>query len=118
MPVTQTRLSLVKGSAGVIAKRGTSKQAAASEKASIPLVAQPPDLDFASGHARMGFFSFHRYASPLFLALFFTALGHSDPIPVRHPQGSQHGWVSLTTLESKRLAVGDVTQVPRGSDHL
>jgi len=63
----------------------------------------------------MGFFSFHRYASPLFLALFFTALGHSDPIPVRHPQGSQHGWVSLTTLEGKRLAVGDVTQVIHGA---
>ena len=34
----------------------------------------------------------------------------ADPIPVRYPQGSAHGFVVLKTLEGKRIATGDVTQ--------
>jgi hypothetical protein len=39
---------------------------------------------------------------------------HADPIPVRHPQGSAHGFVVLKTLEGKRLATGDMTQIVHG----
>src|SRR3954447_1352309 len=35
---------------------------------------------------------------------------HADPVPVRHPQGSAHGFVVLKSLESQRLATGDMTQ--------
>ncbi len=34
-----------------------------------------------------------------------------DPIPVRHPQGSSHGFLALRTLEGIRIATGDATQI-------
>jgi len=54
------------------------------------------------------------------LLLTATLLGaklHADPIPVRHPQGSAHGFVVLKTLEGKRLATGDMAQIVHG-DHV
>lgn len=51
------------------------------------------------------------------LLVFVAALAgslYADPIPVRHLQGSGHGFVSLTTLEGKRIAVGDLTQQVHG----
>jgi hypothetical protein len=33
-----------------------------------------------------------------------------DPVRVRHPQGWAHGFVDVTTLEGKRIAVGDLLQ--------
>jgi hypothetical protein len=42
------------------------------------------------------------------------AVLHGDPIPVRHPEGSAHGFLALTTLEGKRIATGDVTQIVHG----
>jgi hypothetical protein len=39
---------------------------------------------------------------------------YADPVPVRHPQGSAHGFVVLKTLEGKRLATGDMTQIVQG----
>jgi hypothetical protein len=38
----------------------------------------------------------------------------ADPIPVRHSQGTIHGFLVLKTLEGKTLAVGDLVQVGNG----
>lgn len=38
----------------------------------------------------------------------------ADPVAVRFPQGSAHGFVEIRTLDGKRLAVGDMTQNVRG----
>ncbi len=38
----------------------------------------------------------------------------ADPVRVRFPQGSAHGFVELRTLDGKRLAVGDMIQNVRG----
>jgi hypothetical protein len=38
----------------------------------------------------------------------------SEPIPVRHPQGSAHGFLVLKTMEGIPIATGDVTQIIRG----
>lgn len=42
---------------------------------------------------------------------------YADPVPVRHPQGSAHGFLALKTLEGTRIATGDVTQLVHG-DHV
>jgi hypothetical protein len=39
---------------------------------------------------------------------------HAAPIPVRHPQGSQHGFLALRTQKGVRIATGDVTQDVHG----
>jgi hypothetical protein len=39
---------------------------------------------------------------------------HAAPIPVRYPQGSQHGFLALRTQEGRRIATGDVTQDVHG----
>jgi hypothetical protein len=39
---------------------------------------------------------------------------HSEPIPVRHPQGSAHGFLVLKTIEGVPIATGDVTQTIQG----
>lgn len=68
----------------------------------------------------MGAARFFMYSSSPRLSVFFLAaalLGvnlHADPVPVRHPQGSAHGFVVLKTLEGKRLATGDMTQIVQG----
>jgi hypothetical protein len=36
---------------------------------------------------------------------------HPEPIPVRHPQGSAHGFLVLKTIEGTPIAIGDVTQI-------
>src|SRR3954466_3928999 len=54
-----------------------------------------------------------RFSSLLTVALLGVSL-HADPVPVRHPQGSAHGFVVLKTLEGKRLATGDMTQIVHG----
>jgi hypothetical protein len=38
----------------------------------------------------------------------------ADPVPVRHPQGSSHGFLVVKTLEGTRLATGDATQIVQG----
>ena len=38
----------------------------------------------------------------------------ADPVPVRHVQGSEHGFVVLKTLQGARIATGDMTQVVHG----
>jgi hypothetical protein len=39
---------------------------------------------------------------------------HAEPIPVRHPQGSAHGFLVLKTVEGVPIATGDVTQMVHG----
>jgi hypothetical protein len=39
---------------------------------------------------------------------------HPEPIPVRHPQGSAHGFLVLKTIEGVPLATGDATQIIHG----
>lgn len=39
---------------------------------------------------------------------------HADPVPVRHPQGSAHGFLALKTMDGTRIATGDATQVVHG----
>jgi hypothetical protein len=39
---------------------------------------------------------------------------HGELIPVRHPQGSAHGFLVLKTIEGTPIATGDVTQVIHG----
>jgi hypothetical protein len=43
-----------------------------------------------------------------------TATLHGEPIPVRHPQGSAHGFLVLKTIEGIPIATGDVTQSIHG----
>jgi len=47
--------------------------------------------------------------------LFFSAALHGDPVAVRHPQGSAHGFVVLKTLTGNRIATGDMTQIVHGN---
>jgi len=44
----------------------------------------------------------------------FCATLCAEPIPVRYPQGSEHGFLALKTMEGVRIAIGDVTQSVRG----
>jgi hypothetical protein len=39
---------------------------------------------------------------------------HSEPIPVRHPQGSAHGFLVLKTMAGEPIATGDATQIIHG----
>jgi len=38
----------------------------------------------------------------------------ADPVPVRHPQGSSHGFLALRTADGTRIATGDATQIVHG----
>jgi hypothetical protein len=51
------------------------------------------------------------------LSAAFTATLHGEPIPVRHPQGSAHGFVALKTVDGITIATGDATQVTH-ADHV
>jgi hypothetical protein len=51
---------------------------------------------------------------PFLAALLLSANLLADPVPVRHPQGSAHGFVALKTLEGRRIAIGDMTQIVDG----
>jgi hypothetical protein len=48
------------------------------------------------------------------LCIAITAAVHGELIPVRHPQGSAHGFLALKTLDGITIATGDVTQVTHG----
>lgn len=57
----------------------------------------------------------HRHAVlPIILAAFIQP-AHGEPIKVRYPQGSAHGFVEVTTPDGKRIAVGDLLQRVRDS---
>ena len=38
----------------------------------------------------------------------------AEPVPVRHPQGSAHGFLAVKTVEGTRIATGDATQIVHG----
>jgi hypothetical protein len=38
----------------------------------------------------------------------------AEPVPVRHPQGSSHGFLAVKTVEGTRIATGDATQIVHG----
>src|SRR4051812_24059644 len=50
----------------------------------------------------------------LLVTVLLKADVQAEPIKVRHPQGSAHGFVVLKTLEGTRIATGDITQVVHG----
>ena len=50
----------------------------------------------------------------LFAAAFPGLILNAEPVPVRYPQGSGHAFLALKTLEGKRIATGDVTQMVNG----
>ena len=54
------------------------------------------------------------FDSLLFMGTLPGVFIHAASIPVRYPQGSQHGFLALRTLDGKRIATGDVTQVVHG----
>ena len=54
-------------------------------------------------------------------ALLQPSLVTAEQVPVRHTEGLMHGFLALRTLDGKRLADGDLTQVAKGdrvSSHL
>ena len=51
---------------------------------------------------------------PLLIAALANGNLNADPVPVRHPQGSAHGFLALKTLDGKAIAIGDATQVVDG----
>lgn len=64
---------------------------------------------------------FFRYDSrPCFAGLLLLAGAvlaanvEAEPVPVRHPQGSAHGFIVLKNSDGKRLAIGDATQTVAG----
>jgi hypothetical protein len=48
-----------------------------------------------------------RLVSALFIA---TTIAGADPVRVRYPEGSVHGYLALRSLDGKLLAAGDLTQ--------
>ena len=38
----------------------------------------------------------------------------AEPVPVRHLQGSSHGFLAVKTVEGTRIATGDATQIVQG----
>jgi hypothetical protein len=56
-----------------------------------------------------------RHTGSVILGILLTVrLAQGEPIAVRHPQGSAHGFLALKTLDGVRIATGDVTQLVRG----
>jgi hypothetical protein len=52
----------------------------------------------------------------MWVALAALAPGaQAEQIKVRHPQGSAHGFVEVTTLDGTRIGIGDLLQRARGS---
>ena len=54
------------------------------------------------------------FYSLMLMASLHGLLTHATSIPVRYPQGSQHGFLALRTQDGKRIATGDVTQTVHG----
>lgn len=48
-------------------------------------------------------------------AMLFRVVLHAEPVKVLHPQGASHGFVALKTLDGKRVATGDMTQLVQGA---
>jgi hypothetical protein len=50
----------------------------------------------------------------MFVVFFLAAHSQAEPVPVRHPQGSAHGFLAVRTLDGKRIATGDAIQTVHG----
>src|ERR1700704_7132628 len=63
----------------------------------------------------LGHFWF-RWLAPLlaWAASLEPTLVSADQVPVRHMEGLMHGFLALRTLDGKRLADGEMTQVAEG----
>jgi hypothetical protein len=74
-----------------------------------------------SGHYHAGRPAIHRalllgICCRLFVAILLQAGPVSgEPIPVRYPEGTTHGFLALRTLEGKLLASGELTEVLHGN---
>jgi len=58
-----------------------------------------------------------RFVAPLIVGaavILQPRLVTAEPVPVRHTEGLLHGFLALSTLDGKRLADGDLTQVAKG----
>src|SRR5438045_1687666 len=65
--------------------------------------------------AKLGHFWFRMLALLLVCAApFETTPLTGDQVHVRHMEGLMHGFLALRTLDGKRLADGEMTQVPEG----
>src|SRR5438094_10225737 len=65
--------------------------------------------------AKLGHFWFRMLAVLLAcLATFQTVPLTADQVPVRHTEGLMHGFLALRTLDGKRLADGEMTQIAEG----
>src|SRR3989475_4272494 len=65
--------------------------------------------------ARLGHFWFRMLALLLAcLATFHAIPLTADQVPVRHMEGLMHGFLALRTLNGKRLADGEMTQIAEG----
>src|SRR5438876_10052223 len=63
----------------------------------------------------LGHFWFRLLAAMLACAApFQTILLTAEQVPVRHMEGLMHGFLALRTLDGKRLADGEMTQVAEG----
>src|SRR5438105_13118315 len=63
--------------------------------------------------AKLGQFWF-RMLAILLACVFETIPLSGDQVPVRHMEGLMHGFLALRTLDGKRLADGEMTQVAEG----
>src|SRR6266853_2271964 len=63
--------------------------------------------------AKLGQFWF-RMLAILLAGVFETIPLTGDEVHVRHREGLMHGFLALRTLDGKRLADGEMTQVPEG----
>jgi hypothetical protein len=63
--------------------------------------------------AKLGQFWF-RMLAILLVCMFETIPLIGDQVPVRHMEGLMHGFLALRTLDGKRLADGEMTQVAEG----
>src|SRR5204862_2613246 len=65
--------------------------------------------------AKLGHFWFRMLALLLVCAAPFETIPlTADQVPVRHTEGLMHGFLALRTLDGKRLADGEMTQVAEG----
>jgi len=54
------------------------------------------------------------FGATLLTALLIGVKLSGEPVPVRHPQGSAHGFLAVETVEGTRIATGDATQIVHG----
>jgi hypothetical protein len=65
--------------------------------------------------ANLGHFRFRMVAVLLACAATFQTIPLiADQVPVRHMEGLMHGFLALRSLDGKRLADGEMTQIAEG----